>query len=168
MVLLKLVNVLFVCTHNVFRSFSAERILKNYILVNGFANSLDSDKIPKINVSSAGIYAYPQSPYSYTINKLNSLGIDASNHKQSKVSQKLVDDSDVIICMTKHHKDFIEHNFNKKCFLFNELAHGKSTDVSDDDEISFDTSLKKFVEDTVQYIHDGMPNLYDSLVLMFK
>jgi len=151
-------SILFVCTQNIFRSLSAEYSLKNYMYKNG---------INKFVVQSAGIKAYPERPYPWTISKLQSFGINVDNHEQTKVDCDVLKQSDIIICMTKDHRDFIEKKFGCKSYLFNEIAYGKKTSLLDDCEVmNMEMSLQEFVESTVQYIYEAMPHVYENLEKM--
>jgi protein-tyrosine-phosphatase len=89
-------RVLFVCTQNVFRSYSSEVLMKKY---------LDDNSIDSIEVHSAGIIAHSwESPYSWTFDKLKEFGVMDFNHKNRKVSKEILDLSDVIISMALIHK----------------------------------------------------------------
>lgn len=149
----KISNVLFVCTQNVFRSFSAEKLLQKYL-----KNIKDSS----INVSSAGTYAHPDNPYSYTLEELTKLKIINLKHQQTKISQDLLDKQDIIICMTKEHQVFIKENYQRNSYLYNELAYNKKIDLEDDVETSTfgSSNLENFVKNTVSKINKGVPNLY--------
>lgn len=111
-------------------------------------------------VLSAGIRAYPESPYSYTIHKLKALGVKEVEHVQTKLSQDLVDNADVIICMTNKHKNFVKEHFGAHSYLINEIVHGTHDDLEDDDENRGYTSLKEFVEMTIDKIHEAIPSIY--------
>jgi protein-tyrosine-phosphatase len=54
-------KILFVCTGNIFRSMSAEYLAAKYIKDN---------KIKNIQISSAGTVAHPETPFSYTVKRL--------------------------------------------------------------------------------------------------
>ncbi len=148
-------KIIFICTQNVFRSYSAEVLAKKYIKENNL----------NILVDSAGTHAYDwERPYSYTFDKLEELGVEVNfNHKNKKITKKLCDQNDIIICMTKSHKYFVEQNFGVKAYLFNELARGEITDLQDDNENNEYTSLENFVKDIVVYIYDNIPFLLENV-----
>ena len=54
------IQILFVCTQNVFRSLSAKKLLDKYLL---------EKKDTRFEIHSAGTEAYPDNPYSYTLEK---------------------------------------------------------------------------------------------------
>ena len=150
-------HILFVCTQNVFRSFSAQKLLEKYLAIK---------QDTRFIVSSAGTQAYPDKPYSYTIQKLKELKVLNLDHQQTRVSQKVLDKQDIIICMTKEHQNFLKQNFNKKSYLYNELAFQEKTDLQDDVETNcyLDSSLESFVKNTVVRINEGIPALYRKLL----
>jgi protein-tyrosine-phosphatase len=114
-----------------------------------------------MQVLSAGTRAYPQTPYSYTTNKLKALGVEDFDHHQTKLSQDIVDNADIIICMTNAHKQYVETHFGTHAYLLNEIVHGTHNDLEDDDEVSGYSTLKAFVELTVQKINDAIPAIYE-------
>jgi len=91
-------NILYVCTGNIFRSMSAEYITKKYI---------KDHHIPNISVSSAGTRARPEQPFPRTLEKLKTYGIDASAHQQTKISPELLAEQDIIVCMAEHHRQSV-------------------------------------------------------------
>lgn len=148
-------KVLFVCTQNVFRSFSAEKLLQLYLL---------KQKNTTIFVSSAGIEAYPDTPFSWTVEKLQKLGVKNINHNQQKVTQQLVAQQNIIICMTKSHQQILQDEFSVKSFLFNELAFGKKKDLKDNIETNTTGNhLENFVLSTIQKIAQGIPKIYEKI-----
>lgn len=115
-----------------------------------------------ILVSSAGTKAFPESPYGTTVETLLELGVDPRKHKQTKLTKDVALAHDVIVCMAKHHKDFVER-FGAKAYLFNELAYDLVTDVADDTEtheIGVSMTLDQFIVNTVKHIHEGIPRLH--------
>ncbi|MFC0471703.1 low molecular weight protein arginine phosphatase [Halalkalibacter kiskunsagensis] len=115
-------NVLFVCTGNTCRSPLAEALLRN--------RAGES-----IQVKSAGVQAFPNSPASEnTISVLAEKGIDA-NHLSSPLTEDLLDWADVILTMTTSHKEMIklfhphvsEYLFTLKEFV-DPLAHNLDID----------------------------------------
>lgn len=154
-------DVLFVCTGNVFRSMTAEKCMNHYIKKNGIKN---------IRADSAGTKTSPQSPQPATIERLGFYGINFE-HRYKKLTQELLDRSDVVIAMNIDHRDFIIKNFKVKPYLFNELAYGKKEGVLDFHE--FHTNIKELANQeeiikeyayyVVDYIHSSIPRLVERL-----
>lgn len=155
----KNVNILFVCTGNIFRSMAAEYCLRDYI---------DREKLGSIFVSSAGTIAHPEPPHPKTIETLASFGIDATPHVQTKLTREVLEKHDIIIAMAKYHQEFIKANFGLDAPLYNEAIFGESTSVPDIDESVPDhrtnpEAEEKHVVKTVEYIHKTTPPLFVSL-----
>jgi len=95
-----MINILFVCTGNISRSFLAERLLKNEMSINGVKN---------VAVTSVGVAAYPDTPGDpEMVVFLKKMGIYADGHKARMITKKDVDWADIVLVMEKGHKETIE------------------------------------------------------------
>jgi protein-tyrosine phosphatase len=153
-------SVLFVCTGNIFRSMTAEYVMKKY---------LKDHKLRNILVSSAGTVANPEPILPALFDGLKKIGIDTSKHKQRRLTSKILNENDVIISMAKYHQDFILENFHKDSFLFNELAVGKNDSVLDVNDVMKDwmtnhDAVNVHVLKTLNYIHSQIPHLVDEII----
>jgi histidine triad (HIT) family protein len=140
-------KILFVCTANVFRSFSAEYLLKHYLRKN---------RIRGYSVSSAGTVAFPESLSPVVLSALDKCGVSSSriNHLQRRVDEWMVRDADVIICFEEAHRRVIEgFGLGKPIFLFEELAFGRSSET-------VDASFPKGQHACVLRIRSGIPQLF--------
>ncbi|MFH1248709.1 MAG: hypothetical protein V1660_00995 [archaeon] len=154
------VNVLFVCTGNVFRSMCAEYSLRKY---------LKDNNITRINVSSAGIIAKKEPPDPKTLEELRKRGIDGSGHKQTKLTKDILEKQDVVIAMSRTHQDFIYEKFRHYAVLFNELAEGKKTSVNDINELVPNhhknrKGVERHIERTVKHIYDSTRNVCEEIM----
>lgn len=100
-------KILFVCTGNTCRSPMAEYILKQII---------KNRKIKWWSVLSRGINAEVDG----TISKnsaimLDELGIDYSKFKPKQLTQKVIDECDLVICMTEMQKFILQDCGNVVC-----------------------------------------------------
>jgi protein-tyrosine-phosphatase len=86
----KKTRILFVCKGNIFRSMTAEYMMKKY---------LAQHKITDFHVSSAGIEARHHEADPALIKNLKSRRIDISKHKQTKLTKEILDQQDVVIAM---------------------------------------------------------------------
>ena len=118
-------KVLVICTGNTCRSPMAEGIFKSLIK----ENSLDFE------ISSAGTDAYDgDSVTNHAEMALKKMGIDISNHKSKLVHRDLIERVDLVLTMTKSHKETIIKKFpeaKNKVFLLNEYAFEEFKDVVD-------------------------------------
>ena len=88
-------NVLFVCSGNVSRSFLAEALLRHEMDLLGRRD---------VSASSAGLYAFPGSPADpKMVRYLKTLGIAAPFHEARRVSPEDVDRADLIVVMERGH-----------------------------------------------------------------
>lgn len=88
-------NILFVCSGNVSRSFLAEKLLESEI---------KAREIHNISVSSAGLFAYPGNPPDpRVVEHLLQKGISAQGHVARQVSKEDVEWADHILVMEREH-----------------------------------------------------------------
>ena len=154
-------NVLFVCTVNVTRSMAAEYVLKDVV---------EKEGISSLHIASAGTEGGREGPWPYIFDSLDRYGIDARKHRSQPLPKTLMDKQDVIIAMAKHHKAFVEKYTDVPCYLYNELAIGKTTNVDDDMETTLiddgTHTIESFLDYLIDYLHETMPVVLDKLLQM--
>lgn len=153
-------KILFVCTGNTFRSACAEYLFKKF---------LKEKNDNSITVNSAGIKGFPPGMFKETVNELKQLGVDASKHQYKVLNQLMVNETDLIICMSSKHQKFVKKYFGKESILFNELVKGESSDLLDDSEAGISQGsdeFPSFVHKTVLYINENIPIIYSKLKAM--
>lgn len=92
-------NILFVCSANICRSFLAQMLTRNEIKERNIEN---------LFVTSAGLFAQPGSPPDPQMVKyLSEIGIPADEHHSKKIEKEDVDWADHIVVMEKIHADLI-------------------------------------------------------------
>lgn len=93
-------NILFVCSGNVSRSFMAEMLLRNEI---------EQLKLDNISISSAGLFAYPGSPPDpKMVDYLLKMGISTKSHEARQIMKDDVDWADLILVMARDHATMME------------------------------------------------------------
>lgn len=152
-------KVLFVCTGNIFRSMSAEYCFKKF---------LEDKGIDTIQVSSAGTNAIKHSMWDSTLTSLISLGANPTQHVQRRLNDEILAEQDLVIAMSKDHRDFIQENFGIKVPLFNEIAYHKNKALPDiwekyeDYKTNLDAT-NAYIHEVINFINDSMPHLYENL-----
>lgn len=151
-------KILFVCTGNVFRSMSAEVLVKKY---------LKDNKIENIEVSSAGIRTEISGDcYPETIEGIKRYGCEPPIDRRKQITKEICKDKDLIICMTTWHQEYVK-KLGFDSVLFNEIAYNKKENLLDEAEYGekygWDYDLKEYIYKTIDYIHDAIPLILNNL-----
>ncbi len=88
----------------------------------------------KWKIASAGCWAYPDQPATrYAVQTVEKMGCDLNFHSSQAVSEKLLKEFNLILCMESDHKLFIKRNFPEAAdnvFLFSEMI-GEVFEIDD-------------------------------------
>lgn len=118
-------KILFVCTGNTCRSPMAAAILKE----------MAEEKGLDIEVDSAGIFAFAGDRASReAIEVLKDKALDISHHRSKLVTDKLLEEADLVLTMTFSHKETLlfKHPFvSGKIYTLKEYAYDIAEDVHD-------------------------------------
>ena len=118
-------NILFICTANVSRSFMAEKLLKHEI---------EQLRLDHVFVSSAGIFAFPGSPPDPKIVEyLMELEISTGLHEARQMTQEDMEWADIIFVMEKAHRMRIENVWPSASEKIELLGRCVSADFEADD-----------------------------------
>lgn len=120
-----MVHVLVICTANVCRSPVGEAVLRDRLSRKGFDDWV---------VGSAGTWALDESRAApYSVELMAEQGIDISIHRARLVSEALLADADLVLCMESGHAEAISAEFPahaSRVYLLSEMV-GQRHDVSD-------------------------------------
>lgn len=118
-------NILFVCTANISRSYLSERLFKNEAERNG---AID------LAVSSAGIHAVAGNPPDPKMSEyLENLGVSPDGHVSRQLDDSHIEWADVILVMEKNHYNRIESRWPEAIHKVELLGKYVSGDGSEDD-----------------------------------
>lgn len=95
-------HILVVCTGNICRSPMGAALLQH-------ALAAQPEPLRSIKVISAGVACRSGEPASvHAVTALKKVGIDLKGHSSKPVTQEILDNSLLVLCMTESHRDMIE------------------------------------------------------------
>jgi protein-tyrosine-phosphatase len=154
-------TILVVCTANVCRSPMAEKLLQH-------ALAAEAEPLKSYRVVSAGIAAAAGMPATdLSVAALRKVGIDLTGHNSRLLTQALLDEARVVLCMTETHRAMIQLNFDRvpqHIYLFRQfVGDGHDVEIPDPYGLSYQTyvacrdsmveaipSLVRFLRELVQ------------------
>lgn len=132
----------------------AEALFIRYLKDNG-------DDLEKWNVASAGCWAYPNlSATPHAIQTAKKMGGDLNFHFSKAVSENLLKDFNLILCMESDHTHFIKRNFPEVAvdvFLFSEMV-GEDFEIHDPVGGTLE-KYKQTAEKLNKIIHSGFKKI---------
>ena len=156
-------SILFVCTGNMCRSPLAQGVLDARI----------STRFPEklrdfVTVDSCGIYAYAgNKPPENAVTAASKIGADIGSLRAKPITRKLIGKSDIILCMSVEHYNFVKDYFTpylKNTHLLKSFGKGRKRKFSDSipDPIGLDiTFYEKVLDEIVANIDRITPVLIE-------
>jgi protein arginine phosphatase len=120
-------NILFVCTGNVSRSYLAEMLLKH---------ELSRNQLHSVHVASGGILEHSGMPADPAmIDYLAGLNITSGDHLAKTITKEDVDWADLIFVMENRHREYISAHWPDAVLKVERLGKYVSPDQPEDDII---------------------------------
>ena len=112
-------------------------------------------------IESAGCWAYPGMPATGSANAaMHELGLSLDDHRSQPVTEWLLRDFKLVLCMEWDHKATLSRNypaFADRIFLLSEMAE---TDQEVDDPVGLPIrSYQNTVREITRYLNDGYPKI---------
>ena len=149
------VSIVMICTGNVCRSPFAEKLLQHHL------NKIEAcaDWV----VSSAGTNIDAQVKASYgSVVMAAERGLDLDAHVAQAVSAEIIQNADLLLCMTHKHKQALQQAYGThadKVYLLSEMV-GVECDVADPFEEPLE-AYRVMAEEVEQLIEQGLPKIID-------
>ena len=120
-------SILVICTANICRSPVGEAIIRNRLQQQGLADW---------HVHSAGTWAQKSRAASqFSVEVLQEEeSIDITSHQARMVTEAILADSDLVVCMTKNHAEALRIEFHEhadKIYLLSQMVDNRKFDISD-------------------------------------
>lgn len=149
-------NILFVCIGNICRSPFAQEL---------FTKLMGQKQCEGFHAESAGLLALPGNSATFLAQKVASeYGVDLTGHQAKRLSQKLVDWSDLILVMETSHKDDLLAEFPEstdKTFLIRRFARfgSRTRGIADPYGLQYDAYRFCYLD-----IEDAVSGLVEYLI----
>lgn len=119
-------RILVVCSGNTCRSPMAQALMLQYIKQNNYSH---------LKIESAGLFTWEGLTASTeAVEVLKNEGLDISTHKSRQINNSMINNSDLILTMTKAHCEYLQDKFPDKAdaiFVLSVFAGTGSDDVID-------------------------------------
>lgn len=147
-------TVLFVCAANQCRSPMAMALFSDLVARRGL-------RPEKWRIKSAGIWAINgYSATDFAIQTMKEMKLDLDGHHSQPVTESLLEENKLILCMEKEQVTFLKFNFSNhdgKVFLLSEMA-GEENDILDPVGYSLQ-AYKTTANKILNYLEKGLQNI---------
>ena len=113
-------------------------------------------------VSSAGTEAKLQTMSPHVRERLSARGLDARLHQQRRVTAEMLAKADIVVAMGLDHRRYLQEQFGRKGWLFNQICFDTEEPVLDvweavPYERSDPTAGQAYIYAVIDYVCDSMP-----------
>jgi protein-tyrosine-phosphatase len=161
-----MINILFVCSGNICRSPMAEGLLKKFLV----EQNLDS----QVTVSSAGTLGIIGNSASENgiIACHKEYDIDISWHESQGINDELLEQSDIILCMSQDHSEYINNYFpdySYKSHILKQFAGLKDSSMDIADPVGMDLNeYNKICHELAGLIRQSMGKIKETVLIKSK
>ncbi|MCL4302478.1 MAG: hypothetical protein KJ077_42710 [Anaerolineae bacterium] len=154
-------SILFVCTGNIFRSMTAEYALKAVL-----------GPQQAYRVSSAGTEAKLQAMSPHVRQRLALHGLNPETHRQRRLTTEMVAEADVVVAMGLDHRRYLQEQFGRDAWLFNQICYGREMPVLDvweavTNEQRNPAAQQAYIYAVVDYICEAVPHFIKNVGRFF-
>ena len=147
-------TILFICTGNVFRSFTAELALAREICRQGLDATFEA---ASAGTATGGAHIVPELHEIWAGRDL-----DPGEHEPRPVDPGILEQAAAVISMAENHREALLSDFGCRSVLFNRIATGQDRSIDDVGEALPDyrenpDAVRRFMENTVDHIIDSTP-----------
>ncbi len=155
-------DILFICTGNIFRSMTAEYALR-----------AAAGPGSTYSVRSAGLIDAPHDIVPFVIDFMMEKDLDISRHQPTKLSKEILGNVDLAVAMDIEHQRHINQKYARHISLFSTIAYGTDDPIVDvcdrvadwrDNEIE----ARAYGRSVMNYIFDGIPGFIRRLPSFLK
>jgi len=147
--------VLFVCTANQCRSPMAEVLFKELVKKKNPSNT-------DWRVESAGVWASSGQPATPTaVEAMRFRGLDLSEHRSQPVTEALLAEFDLILCMQFDHRSTLRRNFPRSAERVNLLSEMTGEEQEIWDPVGYPLGLYQAAADEIlDYLMNGFEKIF--------
>jgi protein-tyrosine-phosphatase len=153
-------HILVICTANICRSPMAAGLLQHFL-------AGQSEPLKSLRVISAGIAARRGDPISDNAAiAMKKVGIDLTDHASQPLTQRLLNDALIVLCMTESHRAIIQLQFDpvpEHLYLFREFLP-PPVDPEVDDPYGGPLSVYESCRDNLVEAVPGIVNFLKTIV----
>ena len=158
-------TILFVCTGNLFRSVAAQYSFNklnkntNIIAESAGTSAIDNTANPLLEKD--------------LIANLKKDHLNVKGHKPRRINKEILEKADLIVAMSKEHKECIKDTFGKESVLFKQVCYGKDESVDDMEDIypnwkdGHIEQAKEYLRKTIDYLDNSMPKFIENMDKFF-